>query len=128
MLCHGITSSTRCHLSFPDDGVADVEVPSVEIDKRLAAMRTGLVAYDALSQLLMSVGRPRPPTLETAIKVAYAEELINALERNWLLHYDKQASDAFVVVSFVPHNEFCIEKNHFLIKRMIPCSGRKLRP
>ena len=80
--------------NFVDGGVADIQVPALEIDRRLAAIQRGLVAHDALSQLLKTVGDEPPDTMVDAINAAYDENLINNTERKWLRYYNNEANQA----------------------------------
>ena len=84
----------RASGSFVAGGIADVEVPALQTDRRLAAIQRGLVAHDALSQLLRQVGAPPPDKLWDGISAAYDQKLITKKERNWLRFYNNEANRA----------------------------------
>ena len=66
-------------MAFKHEPVADVRVSRQSIDYRLAAMQRGIIAHQALLQLLKEVGVPEqdlPSTLRDAIGKARELEII----------------------------------------------------
>ncbi len=86
---------SRQTAAFAADGVADIEVPMVEVDKRLAAMQRGLVAHDAVKRRLQEVGVTTPPEkLAEAIAKAHELGLVGGRERRHLLFFNREANRA----------------------------------
>jgi hypothetical protein len=86
---------SRQTAAFAADGVADIEVPMVEVDKRLAAMQRGLVAHDAVKRRLQEVGVTTPPEkLAEAIAKAHELGLVGVRERRHLLFFNREANRA----------------------------------
>ena len=79
---------------FKEDGVADVQVNTADIETRLAAMHRALVAHAALNQLLELSGAERCDKLIDAINEAIRRELITHREANWLKHFNTSANEA----------------------------------
>ena len=84
----------RQNAAFMKNGVADVELPVADIHHRLAAMHRGLVAHDALNQLLEVSGCPACDKLLDAIASAHTQRIITDVEARWLRYFNKVANDA----------------------------------
>jgi hypothetical protein len=84
----------RQNSAFAEGGVADIEVPMAEVDRRLAAMQRGLVAHDALKQRLQQVGVTPPDKLADAAWKAHELGLVGERERRNLLFFNREANRA----------------------------------
>ena len=87
----------RQKAAFENEPVADVAVSCQSIDHRLAAMQRGIIAHQALLQLLRQVGVPEhelPATLRDAISEAVKLNIIGRNAKRWLLSFNDHANRA----------------------------------
>ena len=80
--------------AFKVHGIADVLVPTEDIDRRIAAMHRGLVAHSALNRLIEINGEAPPPNLGLAIVAALRLRLISRTESNLLKDFHGKANEA----------------------------------
>ena len=91
-----LLNAGREEAAFKQEGVADVEINSVEVETRLAAMQRAVVAHQALNTLLLADGGEgaQCDNLLQAIDAAFERELISRREANWFRHYNRVANKA----------------------------------
>ena len=80
--------------AFKADGIADVIVPTSDIDRRIAAMHRGLVAHAALNKLIEINGEAPRSHLGLAIAAALRLRLISRTESNILKDFNFEANEA----------------------------------
>ena len=87
----------RQKAAFDNEPVANVPVSCQSLDHRLAAMQRGIIAHQALLELLTQVGvaeEKLPRTLRDAISEAAKLSIIGRNAKRWLLNFNDQANRA----------------------------------
>ena len=83
--------------------LADIPLNHTSIHHKIAEMNRGLIAYEALCKLLLTVGSARPISkLLEAIDEARRLGLISKQEEKYLRYFNKQANKAKHTIARLP--------------------------
>ena len=89
--------------AFASGGLADIQLNHASIHLKIAEMNRGLIAYEALCKLLLTVGSARAISkLLEAIDEARRLGLISKQEEKYLRYFNKQANKAKHTIARLP--------------------------